>query len=55
MQRPRMNLATQYRDQSVNRFSFETLPVGVLDHASRAVAKREPDIRCQISGLEKEP
>jgi len=54
MQRHRMNLATQYQGQSfalVNRLSFETLPVRVPEHAVRAVAKRVPDIACQISEI----
>jgi len=66
MQRHGMNLATQYQGTSfplVSRFSFETLPVRVRDYSVRAVAKRGPDIACQISeiresyrdGLEKEP
>jgi hypothetical protein len=49
-----MNLATQYQGQSfalVNRLSFETLPVRVPEHAVRAVAKRVPDIACQISEI----
>jgi hypothetical protein len=54
MQRHGMNLATQYHDPAfplVNRFSLGTLPVRVRDHAGRFVAKREPDIPCQISEI----
>jgi hypothetical protein len=49
-----MNLTTQYQGQSfalMSRLSFETLPVRVPEHAVRAVAKRVPDIACQISEI----